>query len=765
MEQKRRLKGWAAIAAALIALAAMAAVLGHCISRYSGLLISQQQEQMLRIVRSVRGTLGTYIDTERELLAWEAARRYGSMGELQASMEEYLSVKPQARRNMLLLREDGRVLANVASPSEGAGFEGGYFAFDVPAPGSVRVSQAYFPGKGSCLIPVVAPVSIAGEEGPLYLAELLNFSALDRAVDSAALKTDVKGYFVVKDQNAVILSHESREQIGLQAISGRLEHYPGIDISGMKQLMEQQFSGREGTFVYDSYWFSDESEPQKAKKFSAFAPLPMDEGFWVISLTMDYDDFIGPYNQLLAESMGLLAAIFILLGIGALALIRSGQRQRELLRQTQYLTELNSAMTELNQTREQAKHSERLQMVGIMTSGLSHEFNNILAPILGYSELLLKDLPDDCLSHSDAQEIYDAALRARDLVSQISSLSQRSADQAQYRLFDFEDAMRKWIKSVVLIKPEKIRLDTDICTDHAQVFGNPTQLYEVLLNLCVNAFYEMRSEGTLTLSAGTVAAGELPEGLSPMATAGRFVLVQVRDTGGGISPEVLGNSFTPFFTPKKHGEGTGLGLAISQKILDEHQGAINATSQVGEGTCFYYCLPCRERGEEMDAREQASREQASREQAAQRERTAAEKAAPELGNIAGVSSDTIPGVPVTRLLVVDDDESTLRMLGRVFGKLGVSADCYTSPDEALEQLRAGAGEYTALITDYQMDGMNGAELAAAARFLKPELKILVISGLIKSELIDACQRGRIDGYLLKPVRAEQITEFVKNGKI
>ena len=188
-------------------------------------------------------------------------------------------------------------------------------------------------------------------------------------------------------------------------------------------------------------------------------------------------------------------------------------------------------------------------------------------------------------------------------------------------------------------------------------------------------------------------------------------------------------------------------------------------SQVGEGTCFYYCLPCRERGEEMDAREQASREQASREQAAQRERTAAEKAAPELGNIAGVSSDTIPGVPATRLLVVDDDESTLRMLGRVFGKLGVSADCYTSPDEALEQLRAGAGEYTALITDYQMDGMNGAELAAAARFLKPELKILVISGLIKSELIDACQRGRIDGYLLKPVRAEQITEFVKNGKI
>ena len=125
----------------------------------------------------------------------------------------------------------------------------------------------------------------------------------------------------------------------------------------------------------------------------------------------------------------------------------------------------------------------------------------------------------------------------------------------------------------------------------------------------------------------------------------------------------------------------------------------------------------------------------------------------------------VPGAPAGRLLVVDDDESTLRMLGRVFGKLGVGADCYTSPDDALERLRSGAGEYTVLITDYQMDGMNGAELAAAARFLKPELKILVISGLIKSELIDARQRGRIDGYLLKPVRAEQITEFLKNGKI
>ena len=121
MEQKRRLRGRAVIAAVLIALAAMAAVLGHCISRYSGLLIRQQQEQMLRIVRSVRGTLGTYIDTERELLAWEAARSYGSEEELLAAMEEYLAVKPQARRNMLLLRADGKVLINTASPSAGAG--------------------------------------------------------------------------------------------------------------------------------------------------------------------------------------------------------------------------------------------------------------------------------------------------------------------------------------------------------------------------------------------------------------------------------------------------------------------------------------------------------------------------------------------------------------------------------------------------------------------------------------------------------------------
>lgn len=115
MERKKSLKGRAALAAALIALAAMAGVLGHCISRYRALLISQQQEQMLRIVRSVGGTVRTYIKTEKELLAWEAGRSYGSGEELAGAMEEFLAMKPQARRNMLLLNANGDVLLNVKS--------------------------------------------------------------------------------------------------------------------------------------------------------------------------------------------------------------------------------------------------------------------------------------------------------------------------------------------------------------------------------------------------------------------------------------------------------------------------------------------------------------------------------------------------------------------------------------------------------------------------------------------------------------------------
>ncbi len=736
MERKKSLKGRAALAAALIALAAMAGVLGHCISRYSALLISQQQEQMLRIVRSVGGTVRTYIKTEKELLAWEAGRSYGSGEELAGTMEEFLAMKPQARRNMLLLNANGDVLLNVKSREPGVNYQADRFDFALPGTGDVLAPGAYIPQEGSCLIPVVTPVSVNGYEGPLYLAELVDFADLDRVIDSAALKPDIRGYFVIKDQNGIILSHESREQVGLQAVSGRLEHYPGLDISGMKQLVERQLSGQEGTFVYDSYWFSDDEEPQKARKFSAFSPLAMDDGFWVIALTMDYDDFIGPYNQLLAESMGILAAIFICLGIGAWGLIRTSQRQRELLRQTQYLKELGSAVTELNQTREQAKHSERLQMVGIMTSGLSHEFNNILAPILGYSELLMGDLPQDCLSHSDAAEIYDAALRAKELVAQISSLSQKSADQAQYRLFDFEEELRKWIKSVILIKPEKITLNTRIHTEGAWVYGNPTQLYEVLLNLCVNAFYEMPAEGSLTLTATMAEAQELPEGLSPLSLGGRFVLVRVQDTGGGISPEIIDNIFTPFFTTKRHGEGTGLGLAITQKILDEHQGDICVESRLGEGSSFYYCIPFRNAGEE----EEPVR---AREEEPQQER----------GEGAG------------RLLVVDDDESTLRMIRRVLGKNGFKADYYADPREALAALESGLAEYDVLISDYQMDEMNGVELATQARFLNKNLKILILSGLIKSEIVDACQRGRIDGYLLKPAHGDQLLKFIKNGCI
>ena len=115
--------------------------------------------------------------------------------------------------------------------------------------------------------------------------------------------------------------------------------------------------------------------------------------------------------------------------------------------------------------------------------------------------------------------------------------------------------------------------------------------------------------------------------------------------------------------------------------------------------------------------------------------------------------------------MVDDDESTLRMIRRVLGKNGFKADYYADPREALAALESGLAEYDVLISDYQMDEMNGVELATQARFLNKNLKILILSGLIKSEIVDACQRGRIDGYLLKPAHGDQLLKFIKNGCI
>lgn len=738
MKKKNWFGAGTAIAAVLAGMCLLAAVLAGSISRYSNTLIKQQQDQMLRIVRSVGSTIHTYIDTEKELLCREASRGYGSMEELRAAMAEYRAMKPHARANLLLVDGRGRVLMNIRDREAAFNYQKPVFDYELPGPGLAIVPGTYMEAGRGCLVPVVTPVSVLGQDGPLYMAVFLDFGDMDRVIDNAALLPDIRGYFVVKDQDGYIMSHESREQIGLQAVSGRLEHYPGIDISGMQKLMQRQLSGSEGTFVYDSYWFSDGQEPQKARKFSAFAPLAMDRGFWVVSLTMDYNDFIGPFHHLMAESLVIIVAIFAFAGMAALALIQTGHRQKELLRQTQYLTELNRAMTELNQTREQAKHSERLQMVGVMTSGLSHEFNNILAPILGYSELLVKDLPDDCLSHSDAWEIYEAACRAKDLVAQITALSQKSADQAAYRDFDFQEAMGKWVKSVQLIKPENIAFRAEIGGERALVHGNPTQLYEVLLNLCVNAFYEMKAEGRLTVRAAVAAADELPEGLTPLVLASRFVLVRVEDTGNGISPEILENIFTPFFTTKKHGEGTGLGLAITQKILNEHQGAICVEALPEQGTSFCYCLPVAEGAAWGEAAKEAEEQDRQ-----------------------VVKEQWLPG----RILAVDDDESWLKLLARVLGKYGLATECCTSPQKALKLLKKYPGAYQFLITDYQMDEMNGDVLAGQARFLDQDLKILVISGFIKSEIVDACQKGRIDGYLLKPVHIEQLISLIRDGKI
>ena len=224
-------------------------------------------------------------------------------------------------------------------------------------------------------------------------------------------------------------------------------------------------------------------------------------------------------------------------------------------------------------------HHQRLELIGTMTSGIAHEFNNMLTPIMGYSILSLEQVPagNEQLMEN-LIEIYDASKRAKTLITRLASLSRKNSGDTK-RLFSPDKLSDKVLDMAQPSLPPLVSVARDYHCAEECLFADETQIGQLLLNLVINAFQAMEREGgTLTLST------QLDEGT---------VLFRVGDTGPGIPPEVFPRLFDPFFTTKENGRGTGLGLAIARQIAENHSGTITVTSEAGQGTVFTVSLPAR----------------------------------------------------------------------------------------------------------------------------------------------------------------------------
>ena len=300
-------------------------------------------------------------------------------------------------------------------------------------------------------------------------------------------------------------------------------------------------------------------------------------GGFAIGLVSNIDEALAPLKA--ASTRWLTGGIIILIGLALLLMLvlHFIRRDARIARELDLLRQKTLSMEELHRKTREMAHHQRLEMIGTLTSGIAHEFNNLITPIMGYSMLTLEQLPPDLEDiYDNVLEIYNSSQKARKITAQLLQYSRKNSSESREPL-DPVNLMEKVLHVGRPACPETAETSFEHSEINAYVMGDETQLSQLFLNLIINAFHAMPEEnGRLDISV-TVEYGQV---------AFRF-----SDNGCGIPPNVLEHIFEPFYTTKEGGRGTGLGLAIAQQIAEEHHGNISVHSKEGEGTTFTVRLP------------------------------------------------------------------------------------------------------------------------------------------------------------------------------
>jgi signal transduction histidine kinase len=369
----------------------------------------------------------------------------------------------------------------------------------------------------------------------------------------------------------------------------------------------------------------------------------------------------------------------------------------------------------LRRTEHQLRQAQKMEAIGRLAGGIAHDFNNLLTAILGYSELLLQEMPSDAAGRADIDEIKKAGDRAAALTRQLLAFSRQQV--LEPRVADFNEIVANVEKLLRRVIGADVELVTDLDPAIGHVRVDPGQMEQVLMNLAINASDAMPHGGRLSIRT-TQRVFTQPSQVHTIAMdPGQYLLLTVSDTGTGMTPDIVKQIFEPFFTTKGAGQGTGLGLSTVYGIVQQSGGYIWVDSEAGRGTVFEIYLPC------VDEPLEAVKLGASPPQRAE-------------------GSETV--------LLVDDDVGIRDLLCRALKERGYRV--LTAPDglEAMAVAEAHADAIHILITDLVMPRMGGAELAAHLSAAHRDLAVLYISGYTdrREWKLEASQVGR--AYLQKP---------------
>ncbi|MDO4975339.1 MAG: HAMP domain-containing sensor histidine kinase, partial [Alphaproteobacteria bacterium] len=260
-----------------------------------------------------------------------------------------------------------------------------------------------------------------------------------------------------------------------------------------------------------------------------------------------------------ATAGGILTIVFLFL-------LNFINRNRVLL-----LTEKNRKMEDINREMQLSAHHQRLETIGTMTAGIAHEFNNLLTPILGYSVMTMEKYSDEEELQENLTEVYNATMKAKDIVSGLADLS-RKGNKESFKRIVFDEVLKNVVKETNPVKPDNVSIIEKFGCGNRCILGDSTQISQVAVNIVLNAYDAMKPDGgTLTVSS---------------SYKNKKIIVEFSDTGHGMSTETIANIFDPFYTTKESGKGTGLGMAISAQIVEMHDAKIFIDSELGKGSTF-----------------------------------------------------------------------------------------------------------------------------------------------------------------------------------
>ncbi len=372
-------------------------------------------------------------------------------------------------------------------------------------------------------------------------------------------------------------------------------------------------------------------------------------------------------------------------------------------------------ITERKRLEEHFLQAQKMEALGRFSGGVAHDFNNILAAIVGYAELCQMNLKDNPVVREHLGAVMQAAIRATDLVRQILTFSRQQPQER--RAIQLRPVVLESLKLLRATIPSTIEFDTSLAADAPTVLANANQIHQVLVNLGTNAWHAMKDRtGRLQVKLERWVVDVAQAAAQPRLRPGLYARVSVTDTGCGMDQATLRRIFEPFFTTKPPGEGTGLGLAVVHGIMDNHDGAVTVYSQPGEGTVFHLYFPAHGGEATMVAAE----------------------------------AGPVPRGQGERILVVDDEELLARLMQQALGTLGYVVETATQPATALAMVRTDPQRFALVLTDQTMPGMAGLVLASQLLKIRPGLPIILMTGYSLSLTAERVEAAGIHQLLFKP---------------